>query len=150
MRPSWYHSVVLPSLCHRAGTLIRLRDAISTVPSPSGGRAVGDWRRRSETRTATGESLVTNIIIRMNCSLNGHGLSSAHLIVLYILGGAHGRLMRDTLCELSSAGCSCRRWLNPYNERNSPQHSGRSPSTKGLNIMIKNAKIPPRSPPRLH
>ena len=33
MGPSWYHSVVLPSLCHRAGTLIRLRDAISTVRS---------------------------------------------------------------------------------------------------------------------
>ena len=30
VRPSWYHSVVLPSLCHRAGTLIRIRDAIST------------------------------------------------------------------------------------------------------------------------
>ena len=33
VRPPWYHSVVLPSLCHRAGTLIRLRDAISTVRS---------------------------------------------------------------------------------------------------------------------
>ena len=29
--PSWYHSVVLPLLCHRAGTLIRIRDAMSTV-----------------------------------------------------------------------------------------------------------------------
>ena len=40
VRPSWYHSVVLTSLCHRAGTLIRLRDAISIVRSlllvPSG------------------------------------------------------------------------------------------------------------------
>ena len=28
VRPSWYHSVVLPSLCHRVGTLIRIRGAI--------------------------------------------------------------------------------------------------------------------------
>ena len=52
--------------------------------------------------TTTGESVVTNLSIALNYSFDEHDSSSATLGAVYTtVGGAHGRIVNATLCELS-------------------------------------------------